>query len=207
MNMRIDPREIVRSGYDHAGAAYAAARPREPEAQGLLSRLLAELHPTARILDAGCGGGVPVARVLAAEHDVLEIDISPVQVALARENVPEASFQVGDISALELDDASFDAIVSYYAVIHVPREDHERSLLGFRRVLVPGGLLLVCMGNRDDPGSVDDDFFGASMHWSHFDGPANLAMVQRSGFEVLGHEVVQDPIGDGSHLFALARRL
>ena len=207
MSSTTDPREIVRSGYDQAGAAYAAARPREPEAQGLLSRLLAELSPGAKVLDAGCGGGVPVARALAADHQVLGIDISPVQVALAKENVPEASFQVGDISALELDDASFDAIVSYYAVIHVPREDHERTLAGFRRVLVPAGVLLVCMGNRDDPGSVDDGFFGARMHWSHFDGPENLAMVQRSGFEVLGHEVVPDPIGDGSHLFVLACRV
>ena len=149
--------------------------------------------------------GVPVARALATRHEVLGVDISAVQVALARENVPEATFQIGEISALDLPDASFDAIVSYYAIIHVPRETHEHTLAGFRRVLVPDGLLLVCMGNGDDPGSVEDGFFGTTMHWSHFDGPPNLAMVRRSGFEVLGHEEVPDPMGDGSHLFVLAR--
>ena len=148
---------------------------------------------------------MPVAKILAARFEVLGIDISPGQVALAGKNVPEATFRVGDISALDLPGASFDAVASYYAIIHVPREDHERTLAGFHRVLVPAGRLLVCMGNRDDPGSVQDGFFGTTMHWSHFDGPANLAMVQRSGFEVLGHEEVPDPLGDGSHLFVLAR--
>ena len=199
-----DPRRIVSTGYDHAGRAYAAARAVEPEAPELLARL-ADLATRSRVLDAGCGAGVPVARALAARHEVLGVDISPVQVALARESVPEATFQTGDISALDLADASFDAVVCYYAIIHVPREDHERTLAGFRRVLVPGGLLLVCMGSGDDPGSIEHDFFGTTMYWSHFDGPENLAMVHRSGFELLGHEEVPDPIGDGSHLFVLAR--
>ena len=200
-----DPRRIVSAGYDYAGRAYAAARPSDPEAPELLGRLLADLPERARVLDAGCGAGVPVARALAARHEVLGVDISPVQVALAGENVPEATFQTGDISALDLADASVEAVVSYYAVIHVPREDHERTLADFHRVLVPGGLLLVCMGNGDNPGAVEDGFFGTTMYWSHFDGPANLAMVRRSGFEVLGHEEVPDPMGDGSHLFVLAR--
>ena len=200
-----DPRRIVSAGYDYAGRAYAAARPDDPEAPELLGRLMAGLEGRARVLDAGCGAGVPVARALAARHEVLGVDISPVQVALASENVPEATFQIGDISALDLADASFDAVVSYYAIIHVPREDHERTLAGFRRVLVPGGLLLVCMGNGDDPGSVEDGFFGTTMYWSHFAGPANVAMVQRSGFEVLSHEEVPDPVDGGSHLFVLAR--
>ena len=148
-----------------------------------------------------------MARRLAARCEVVGIDISPVQVALARKNVPDATFQPGDISALDLDDAVFDAVVCYYAIIHVPREHHGRVLTGFWRALVPGGLLLICMGNRDDPGSVEDDFFGAPMYWSHFDGAANVAMIERAGFDVLGDEEVSDPLGDGSHLFVLARRV
>ena len=202
-----DPRSIVSAGYDHAGGAYAGARPSEPEAPDLLSRLLADLPAPAKVLDAGCGAGVPVARLLAARCEVVGIDISPVQVALARKNVPEATFQVGEISALDLDDGGFDAVVCYYAIIHVPRQHHATVLTGFRRVLVPGGLLLVCMGNRDLPGSIEDDFFGAPMYWSHFDGAANVAMIERAGFEVLGDEEAPDPLGDGSHLFVLARRV
>ena len=201
-----DPREIVKSGYDQAAAGYGAARPREPEAQRLLSRLLAGLSPGARVLDAGCGAGVPVARALATEHEVLGIDLSPVQVTLARTNVPEATFEVGDISALELPDSAFDGIVCYYAIIHVPRADHRHVLAGFQRVLKPDGLLLVCMGNRDLPGAIEDDFFGARMYWSHFDRATNVGMIGGAGFEIIGAQEVPDALGDSSHLFVLARR-
>ena len=87
-----DPRSIVIAGYDHVGGAYAAARPSQPQAPGLLGRLLAGLPATPKVLDAGCGAGVPVARLLVERCEVVGTDISPVQVELARGNVPKAKF-------------------------------------------------------------------------------------------------------------------
>jgi 2-polyprenyl-3-methyl-5-hydroxy-6-metoxy-1,4-benzoquinol methylase len=73
------------------------------------------------VLDLGCGSGVPIARSLAdAGYRVTGIDISEVQVRRARERVPQADFIQVDATAAFFDDASFDAVVSLYALIHIP---------------------------------------------------------------------------------------
>lgn len=85
-----------------------------------LDLLESRVEPGARILDLGCGCGIPVARRLAGRYEVTGIDISPVQVARARELVPGATFLCADMTGLQLPDERFGAIVCLYALIHLP---------------------------------------------------------------------------------------
>jgi hypothetical protein len=55
----------VRRGYDLAAPTYLADRPDDGDDVALLLDLAAELPPGAVVVDAGCGAGEPVARVLA----------------------------------------------------------------------------------------------------------------------------------------------
>src|SRR5205823_5193454 len=71
----------------------------------------------------GCGRGVPATRELARRHRVTGVDISAVQVELARHHVPEASFVHGDAMELEVAPASFDAVVALFVFGHVPIEE------------------------------------------------------------------------------------
>ena len=94
-----------------------------------LDLLLPKLASGACVLDLGCGCGVPVARELSDHHSVAGIDISPVQIARASSLVPDAEFLCADMATLELPEGQFDAIVSFYAIIHVPLEE-QRPLFG-----------------------------------------------------------------------------
>jgi ubiquinone/menaquinone biosynthesis C-methylase UbiE len=199
-----DRRSLVRNGYNEIADRYLAERTWGGDV-ALLPELLARLDPGAVVLDAGCGAGVPVMQVLTdAELRVVGIDLSSVQLDLARSRVPGAHLAQADLAMLPFGDGSFGGVISYYAVIHVPRSEHPAVFAEFRRVLRRGGVALLCLGAEDVP--EDDDavsWLGTHMFWSHFDAETNLEMLRASRFDIIRHELVPDPMDHGRHLFAL----
>ena len=195
---------MVRRGYDEIADRYLAGRTTGGDV-ALLRELIARLSPGHVVLDAGCGAGVPAMRqVASAGMAVVGMDLSGTQLELAGARVPTAALAQADLVALPFGDGSFDGLVSFYAVIHVPRAYHQTVFAEFRRVLRPGGVALLCLGARDLPGDDDaDSWLGTHMFWSHFDAPTNLAMLRAAGFDVLLDRIVPDPMGHGQHLFAL----
>jgi len=176
-----------------------------------LDQLLNALTPGSWVLDAGCGAGRPIAaRLAAAGHRVVGVDFAVAQLALASHNVPEGAYVCQDLTALGLAPAAFDAVCSYYAIIHIPRQEHAGILAAFHRALRPGGYAFLCLGAADLDDDYDDDYFGVRMYWSHYDGPTNLALLREAGFDVLWSQFVSDSLGDSppaaGHLFVLARK-
>ncbi len=113
-----------------------------------------------------------------------------------------------DLAQLPFADASFDAVVSFYAIIHVPRVDHPTVFAEVRRVLRPGGLALLCVGAADLPEDYDpESWLGAPMYWSHYDAATNRELIGAAGLEIVEDRTIPDPMGHSGHLFVLARRL
>jgi ubiquinone/menaquinone biosynthesis C-methylase UbiE len=187
-------RAVVRDGYDAVAASYLADRTVDGADMTALAELTEKLAPDARVLDAGSGAGIPVTRaLLTAGVRVVGLDFSRQQLELARDLVPASIPVQGDLAGLPFADASFDALVSYYAIIHVPRAEHHAVFAEAHRVLRPGGWTLLCVGAADLSADHDpDSWLGAPMYWSHFDGSTNLDLP--------------DPMGHQGHLFVLARR-
>lgn len=207
----MDNKETVRAGYERAAETYLADRPQESPDVAALARLLDRLPPGALVLDAGCGAGLPILRQLAGEHRAVGVDFSSRQLVLAAGHVPAAvGLACMDLTRLGFAAGAFDAIVAYYAIIHIPRAAHAAILADFHRLLRPGGLAFLCLGAMDIDEDIDDDFYGVTMYWSHFDAPANLALLRAAGFEVLWSETISDSLGGeaatGGHLFVLASR-
>jgi len=198
---------IVRSSYDRIVEAYLAQRRADTADVELLRHLVERLAPGSSVLDAGCGAGVPVARRLSENFHVTGVDFSPAQIARARSLVPNAQFLCADLRTLEFPDAHFDAICSYYAIIHIPRDDHAALLARLARFLKPGGLALLCLGTQDLPYDHTDDYLGAPMVWSHFDAATNRSLVEASGLRIEWTREIGDLPPGGSHMFVLATRM
>jgi SAM-dependent methyltransferase len=97
-----------------------------------------------RVLDAACGEGYGAALVAADALSVLGVDVSSEAIAHARSRytLPQLRFEQADVTALDqLPAASFDLILSFETLEHLHAQ--EAMLRGFRRLLAPGGLLLV----------------------------------------------------------------
>ena len=109
------------------------------------------------------------------------------------------------MTQLDLPAKSFDGICSFYAIIHIPREEHLRLLKNFHRMLKPNGIALLCLGADDLPDDTHS-FHGNQMFWSHFDSATYLSMLPTIGFDILLSKIVPDETYNGEHLFVLAQK-
>lgn len=134
-------------------------------------------HYTQLILDAlpasaigfelGCGGGIPTTQQLAEKFVVTGVDLSTRQIALARQQVPDATFAHADMTTLAFPPATFDAVVAFYAIIHVPRQEHAGLLANVTSWLQPGGLFVAAMGTGTTD-AVEEEWLGAPMCFGHY---------------------------------------
>jgi SAM-dependent methyltransferase len=137
----------LKEGYDQVAEEYIARIFHElehkPLDRDLLDRLAADAHTRGPICDMGCGPG-HVARYLHERGaQVLGIDLSPRMIELARQMTPGVEFRLGNMLALDVDDAAWAGIVAFYSIIHIPRDNVVGALRELRRALKPGGLLLL----------------------------------------------------------------
>jgi SAM-dependent methyltransferase len=198
-----NPKEIVARGYDAIALRYAkwAGEVNSP-ALDWLRDLDARLPDRANVLELGCGRGVPGTRELARRHRVTGVDISAVQIELARHHVPEASFVHADATELDIAAGSLDAVVALYVFGHIP-VDEQRELIGRIALwLDEGGLFLATFGAGDAGEEVDEDWLGAPMFFASLGGDSYLPLLRDCGLEPQREEViVQNEPGHGDVAF------
>jgi SAM-dependent methyltransferase len=123
---------------------------RSPPAPERLARYrwAAELVAGSRVLDVACGAGWGTATLGAGGGAAVGVDLSPAAIADARrEHGGRADFHEGEMLDLPFAGGEFDNVVCFEALVHVA--EPGRALDEMRRVLRPGGLLLVSAPNRD----------------------------------------------------------
>ncbi|MEJ0086027.1 MAG: methyltransferase domain-containing protein [Pseudomonadota bacterium] len=99
----------------------------------------------ARILDFGCGQGRICAELMELGFlRVVGVDSSAQMIRIARQVCPNFDFAVNDGSQLPYEAASFDAALLFAVLTCIPDDAAQKNLLaGFKRILRPGGLLLI----------------------------------------------------------------
>jgi 2-polyprenyl-3-methyl-5-hydroxy-6-metoxy-1,4-benzoquinol methylase len=129
------------------------------------SRLLA-VRPGHRVLDVGCGSGL-LAASLARQRgtQVTGIDINESAIAFARSKFrrPNLDFQLGLVDELKIADGSVDRIAFLEVIEHITPRQGVEVLRGFRRLLRPGGRVVVTTPNGASPWPLVEwslDFFG-----------------------------------------------
>ncbi|NYE94748.1 ubiquinone/menaquinone biosynthesis C-methylase UbiE [Psychromicrobium silvestre] len=95
------------------------------------------------VLDAGCGAGRMAAILERFDLNLSGIDLSAEMIRIARRSFPSQQYQVGNLNDLPYPDRSFDGVLSWYSIIHTPAEGLAAMMQEFRRVLRPGGSLLL----------------------------------------------------------------
>lgn len=182
----MDPKLIVAHNYDQIAERYAdwtAASRNDPRGR-YMEILMAALPEGASVLELGCGSGNLTTRRLAERFVVTGVDISARQIALAQQHARNARFIHADMTTLDLPTASFDAVASFYAISHVPREEHPTLLRAVERWLRPGGVFMATMGAGPSEGEVEEDWLGAPMYFSHYDAETNRHLVQKAGMQI-----------------------
>jgi len=137
----------TQTSYDTVASEYAEKFKDEmndkPFNRDCLDRLAREVGDLGPICDIGCGPG-QIARYLHSQGvKTLGVDLSLKMVSEAQRLNPEIHFHQGNMLALPDADNSWGGIAAFYCIIHIPREQIVDALREMKRVLVPGGRLLV----------------------------------------------------------------
>ncbi|MGW7276591.1 class I SAM-dependent methyltransferase [Streptomyces sp. NPDC054864] len=139
----------TRDSYDADAISYAdetrnllAELPDEQDVMALFAEWV-RARGGGLVADVGCGPGRITVHLRSLGVDAFGIDLSPRMVDVARCEHPGARFEVGSMTQLDLADGALAGLVAWYSIIHVPDDAIGAVLAGFRRVLRPGGLLLV----------------------------------------------------------------
>jgi len=207
-----NPKEIVKKGYNQVSHAYRSDTPDETgenyqQYKHWIDNLNDVLKPGSAILDAGCGCGIPVTKLLASHHKVTGVDISPVQIERAKKLVPQATFMCTDMCALHFKPETFDAIVCLYAIIHVPVAEQPSLIESICHWLKPGGYLLVSVGRGNWTGQEQNwlGVEGGNMYWSHADQDTYLRWFSEQNLKVVWERFI--PEGKGGHPLFFMRKL
>lgn len=137
----------IQASYDRVAVEYGERYKDEmndkPFDRNCLDRLARHVGDLGPICDMGCGPG-QVARYLHRQGvQTLGVDLSLNMVAEAQKLNPEINFHQGNMLSLPAADNSWGGIAAFYCIIHIPRPQIVAALREMKRVLKPGGMILI----------------------------------------------------------------
>ncbi|KAI1111780.1 S-adenosyl-L-methionine-dependent methyltransferase [Nemania sp. NC0429] len=227
-----DLKARLKASYDAMAPTYNEwTIPHSQQRMEYLGKALDHLNPEARasssgsdglaFLELGCGCGLPVTKKLLSYRAarVVANDLSDTQVSLARENLIRAGDEEGedvarrleliqgDMTTLEFPDDSFDLVVGFYSLIHLPRAEQTALLARVARWLRPGGHFVANFAKEELEGVVMEKWLDEKgwMYWSAWGEEKTLETIRAAGLEIVVADVVEDVV-DASFLWVVARR-
>ncbi len=204
-----EAKKMVEDGYDQLSDEYTRIRRLSTRDRKYIDLLMERSPKGGRLLDLGCGGGIPSTKELARHFKVVGIDFSHNQIERARKNVPEGEFHRMDMTRMSFKKNSFDAVFSLLAIIHVPREEKAGLFASIQEILKPNGHLLIGIGCDDWVSEPGDDFMDQPMYWSQFGAKKTEAMIIEAGFEII-QATIEECMFRGElerHFFVLAKKI
>lgn len=192
-----NPFDNIQNSYDAVAREYAdeiyAELKGKPFDREVLDRFAERVRGQGRVCDVGCGPA-QIARYLRDRGiDVMGLDLSTGMLAEAQRLNPDLLFVQSSMFALGLGSETLGGIAAFYCIIHIPRAQVVAVLAEMRRVLRPGGCLLITfhLGRED---SHHEELFGrpVSLDVARFTTEEMSGYLQAAG--LLVEEVLErDP--------------
>ena len=186
-----DPKRLIEFGYDWIGERY---RPWSEEAMPddvrheYLLEVLRRLPEGADVLELGCGPGVDAAQLARGRH-YTGVDLSSVQLDIARVHVPHGTFVQADLTAVEFARDAFDAVVSFYVFNHVPGGEQGQTFRKIQSWLRPEGFFCASLGAGRHEDMVEHDWLGVPMFFASNGSEENERLLREAGFSLEYSEV------------------
>ncbi|MCU0985070.1 MAG: class I SAM-dependent methyltransferase [Acetobacteraceae bacterium] len=184
--------------YRRHGTTWEALRRRSPVMEAAwLARFRAALPRRVRgprVLDLGCGGGWPVAAMLAAAGcRVTGLDTAPALLALARARLPRHRWLRRDMRGA-LPRHRFDGILAWDSAFHLAQAEQRRLIRRLAAVAAPGAAVMLTSGPRH--GEAIGRLGGEPLFHASLSPGAYRRLLAAAGFRVLAH-AAEDPLCGG----------
>ncbi|OAF07050.1 methyltransferase [Bradyrhizobium centrolobii] len=156
-------------------------------------RFVALLHNGARVLDLGCGGGMPVAcNVVAHGMWVTGVDSSPSLIALCRERLPDQEWIVADMRGLRLPRV-FEGILAWDSYFHLDPVDQRSMFEVFAAHARQGTILMFNTGPTF--GEAVGSYRGDPLYHSSLDPSEYRQLLARYDLELIDHSIEDPQVG------------
>ena len=188
----MDPKRVVADGYDRMGPEFPAWNARRPPEvrRWFLGEVLARLDEGSAVLELGCGPGTDAAE-LSAGRRYVGVDLSRVQLSIARQRVPNATFVLGDFTSMAFRPASFDGVVAFYAFNHVPRDEVAPTFEQVFGWLRPGGRLMTTLLMIEAEDRVEE-WLGVPMFFAGVTPRSSERLLRKTGFQLEVSEIREE---------------
>jgi SAM-dependent methyltransferase len=180
----------IRSAYDTVAASYASLVPERFEQDSVGRALLGAFAESVDagggpVADVGCGPGHVTAYLASLGLDAFGVDLSPGQVAIAREAYPSLRFEVGSMTGLDLADGSLAGIVAWWSIVHTPPDELPAVFAEFERTLAPGGHVVIGFHAGDERRRLESAY-GHTVSYDSYRLPPELVseLLAKAGLTV-----------------------
>ncbi len=192
--------ENILATYDRVAEGYARSRDRTLFERKWLDRMLAHA-PGRRVLDLGCGTGLPIARYLADRRAaVTGVDGAAGMIEHFQRNLPDATAHLADMRGLDLGER-FDVILAWNSLFHLTPEDQRAMFPVFAAHAAPRAVLIFTAGPQQ--GEPVGKVAGERVYHASLAPQEYRDLLGQNGFSVLAY-VPEDPECRG-HTVWLAR--
>ncbi len=191
----------IKQSYDKIAETWHKEREWYVE-QPSIDEAIAHLKPGAKILDAGCGSGKPIAAYLIEKgFDVYGVDISPQLLRYAENIIPKNKLFESDLCDFKTD-IQFDAIVCWFTLFHIHATQHLEILRKLYSLLKSDGILLITFADTSlapdgegiailDEYTIESTMFGERFSHSGRPAPENTRLTQEAGFKIIIDKIDQ----------------
>ena len=139
-----------------------------------------------KILDIGCGPGRDAKYFSEHELDVTGIDLTSSFIKMASKNMPNAKFKQMDMRKLDFPETTFDGIWACASFLHVPKEDAKNTLLGFRKILKPAGLIYLSVKQGNEEKFVEkDEYKGRTKFFAFYTQDEFKNLIEFCNFKIV----------------------
>ncbi|MEV8595008.1 class I SAM-dependent methyltransferase [Streptomyces sp. NPDC052012] len=195
--------DTTRAFYDAVAEDYATLfrdwLDAKPLDRALLAGFAELVGDGGEVADVGCGPGRGTAYLASLGLSVFGLDLSESMLGIARREHPGLRFVHGSMLRLDVPDGALAGVVSLYSTIHLPESELPTAFTEFRRVLQPGGHLLLAFQVGDEPRRHERPFgHPVSLDFQRRRPERIAALLEAAGFRIVLHSVraADEQLGD-----------
>jgi SAM-dependent methyltransferase len=191
--------------YDLIAAWYSSERVDTTDGSGVpeVTTLATSIHLGGRVLDIGCGNGIPLTQaLLASGHRVVGLDSAGNMLRRFRQNCPETPAVMGIVQACPFAKDTFDAALAWGVMFHLTKAEQAQTIAGVSGILKTGAPFLFTAGDRDDGSDHVGTMNGVEFHYYSFTIDGYRCVLGDHGFTLLDYH--QDR---GKNGYYLARKI
>ena len=167
----------------------------------LLKSFATENFNNGKLIDLGCGPGHTTKYLSdCGLTDLIDVDISPSMIAVARNINPQLSFETADILNLKYHDKSFGSAIAFYSIVHFDYEQIKTAFKEIKRVLTDAGQFLLSFHIGDKVAHYDNFLdHDVSIDFYFFETNKIIALLTEAGFGI-ADIIERQPYQDAEYL-------